>query len=173
MTKPQPPSHVVLVGEMGVGKTTVGRQVAKLLDRPHLDSDDLLTNEVGMTGRDYAELHGVEALHHLELRLFLDAVGSNEPVVLSPASSVIDHPAGREALLRHATVWLHATDATVRSRRDDDAHRRPVDDAEAARLRVRRLDAWREVSTLAIDTTSCDPRSCAAEIAAALETDHP
>ena len=33
-------SNIVLIGMPGAGKTTIGRKLHKLLDRPVLDSDD-------------------------------------------------------------------------------------------------------------------------------------
>ncbi len=149
---------------MGVGKTTVGLHLADLVARPFLDSDDALSGEVAMTGRRYAGLHGVEALHEVELRVFLDAVAATELAVISPAASVVDHPAGRAAMRTHATVWLRASEEVVRTRRGRDDHRRPVDDREATRLRGQRVDCWRSISTLEIDTGHISAREAAAQI---------
>jgi shikimate kinase len=40
---------VVLVGMMGSGKTRLGRMLAKVLDLPFIDTDDVITHEVGTT----------------------------------------------------------------------------------------------------------------------------
>jgi shikimate kinase len=39
--------HVVLVGLMGSGKSTVGRRLAKRLDRPFVDADDVIVEREG------------------------------------------------------------------------------------------------------------------------------
>ena len=40
--------HLVLVGLMGAGKTTVGQRCAELLDRPFVDTDELVVATAGM-----------------------------------------------------------------------------------------------------------------------------
>ncbi len=40
--------HLVLVGLMGAGKTTVGRECATRLERPFVDTDDVVVALAGM-----------------------------------------------------------------------------------------------------------------------------
>ena len=42
--------HLVLIGLMGAGKTTVGRRCAEALDRPFVDTDDLIVAAGGRNG---------------------------------------------------------------------------------------------------------------------------
>ena len=44
---------IALVGLMGVGKTTVGRRLAKKLDRAFFDSDDEIEHASGRTVAGY------------------------------------------------------------------------------------------------------------------------
>ena len=44
-----PRRHIVLVGLMGVGKSTVGRRLAKELQRPFADVDEQIELQVGVT----------------------------------------------------------------------------------------------------------------------------
>ena len=41
--------HVYLTGFMGVGKTTVGRVLARMMDRPFVDLDEWIEQRQGMT----------------------------------------------------------------------------------------------------------------------------
>ena len=50
--------HLVLVGLMGVGKTTVGVRCAALLDRPLVDTDELVVAQAGVPFEDIRVLHG-------------------------------------------------------------------------------------------------------------------
>ena len=45
-------SNIVLIGMPGAGKTTIGRKLHKLLDRPVLDSDDQVIKETGRSVKD-------------------------------------------------------------------------------------------------------------------------
>ncbi len=43
--------HILLVGMMGAGKSTVGAALAKKLDRPYIDNDDQVEHVTGRTYR--------------------------------------------------------------------------------------------------------------------------
>jgi shikimate kinase len=65
--------HVVLLGLMGAGKTSIGRLVAARLDRELVDGDVVLdTITGGRTAADFAAAEGIDALHEKEARIALD-----------------------------------------------------------------------------------------------------
>ena len=131
--------HIVIVGLMGSGKTTVGAAVAAALGRPHRDSDADLLAATGRTARELAADDGIEPLHELELQHLLDALAAPDPVVVSAAASTIDEPAGREALGRPGRQRrLAAGRIRLRpplARRADD--HRPLPEALAVQARRR------------------------------------
>ena len=45
--------HIILIGFMGAGKTTVGRRLAALLGRELLDTDQQIERQAGMTMEDF------------------------------------------------------------------------------------------------------------------------
>ena len=100
--------HVVLVGPMGVGKSSVGRGVAEALGRPLRDSDDDLAAERGIRGRELAATEGVDALHAWEAEHLLRSLASAEPSVIAAAASVVDDPRAAAALAEPFVVWLRA-----------------------------------------------------------------
>jgi shikimate kinase len=89
--------HVILIGPMGVGKTTVGEHLADRLGRPFLDSDEVMEDRLGEWSSEIAAREGVEHLHALELEVFLAMISSPEPSVIASAASVVDSEAGRGA----------------------------------------------------------------------------
>ncbi|HEY4752428.1 MAG TPA: shikimate kinase, partial [Candidatus Limnocylindrales bacterium] len=66
--------HVVLLGTMGSGKTTVGRLLAERLGRPLRDSDPEIEAATGYTAREIRDRDGPDALHDLEARLLLSTL---------------------------------------------------------------------------------------------------
>lgn len=60
------PRHVVLVGLMGSGKTTVGAMVADRLGLPFCDGDALLEAATGRTAVALRDVAGEAALHRAE-----------------------------------------------------------------------------------------------------------
>lgn len=119
---------VVLVGQMGVGKTTVGRLVADRLALPFYDCDARIEEITGRTSKEIALSDGVPALHLLELSVLLSAI-EQAPAVIAAAASVVDSQTGRDAIREAATcVWIdRVPDITAQPGED---HRRNVDAGE-------------------------------------------
>ena len=150
--------HIVLVGLMGSGKTTVGAALATALGVPHRDSDADIERETGLTGRLHAARDGIDALHALESRHLQEALEQPGTTVISPAASTLDDPACRSALRdrRHLVVWLDASPAALAARLKPDDHR-PAIGPDMAEVLVRqaaeRTPALREVADLTLDAT--------------------
>ena len=169
MTEPQPPTHVVLVGLMGTGKTTVGRRVARTLGWPMSDSDASIEASEGRTARTIRDTDGVDAIHELEYRHLLSALAGPGPVVVCPAASVVDDEACREALNGDGILvaWLTARPETAAARFDDQAHRPRYGDDPLTFLaeQATRRDPWfREIADLVLETDDATPDELAAAI---------
>jgi shikimate kinase len=117
--------HIVLVGLMGSGKTTVGTLVAARLGWPLLDSDADIAAREARTVREIRDSLGTRAMHDLEAAHLRDALAEPEPSVVCAAASIIDDPGCRDFLRGSSAVvvWLTATPATGAARFDDQVHR--------------------------------------------------
>lgn len=150
---------------MGVGKTTIGRMLARELGIPFLDSDEMLeVRKDGENAAEIAEKEGVMRLHELELAVFLDMCEVAEQSVLAPASSVVDHPRGRRALSEQLTVWLAAPDNVIAIRQGSGDHRRPINAKARSELRARREPHFVAVCSMKVDTASSTPGEIVEEI---------
>ena len=161
--------HVALVGPMGSGKSTIGRQVADHLGTAFVDNDVALEQRVGVDAGSYVDSHGRAALHEVEAELLLEALHGTEPAVVATAASTIEDERCRRALAEHAvTVWLHGAIAELARRAEDGEHRPLGDDVagELARLGRRRDPLYAEAAELAVDVTA---NSTPAAVAAILE----
>jgi shikimate kinase len=152
--------HIVIVGPMGVGKSTIGREVAARLDRPLRDSDDDLVAVRGISGGELAANEGVDTLHRWEADHLLAALADDEPAVIAAAASVVDDPRVRTALDDPFVVWLRAPTELLVARVLASDHRRDLGPDPAttiARMAEARADRYAEVADLAVDAADVDP----------------
>lgn len=150
------PRHVVFVGAMGSGKSTVGTRVALALHRPFVDNDALLQEVAGASAAEVAARDGVDALHRIEAATLLDALGSVDRSVIAAAASTVTDSGVRDALKASAwVVWLRADPATLIARLPGSSTR-PFRDQDPARLvadQARERDRlFADVADLTLDT---------------------
>lgn len=150
MTRP----HIVLLGMMGAGKTTVGDLLAERIDRPHRDSDRDIESMIGRTGREIAATEGVDELHRLEEDVLLNALESTQPCIVSAAGWVIESPRCRRAIQGTAVaVWLRLSPEDLRTRMDQGTHRRDLPSTELAQLLERREPLLIEIADIVVDAS--------------------
>ncbi len=143
--------HLVLVGMMGVGKTTVARVVADRLRRPVLDSDSIIEERTGRTVREIFATDGEPAFRALETEVLVEALAWPEPAVVAAAGGVVLSDTNRAALkaAKARVVWLCADPATLVERVRSGGHR-PLLDADPAGTLQRMFDdreaLYREVA---------------------------
>jgi shikimate kinase len=99
---------VVLVGLMGVGKSTVGRRLAKRLGLPFVDSDHEIEDSVGLPAGELFERYGEEDYRDGERRLVARLIDGQIRVIATGGGVFVD-PRTRNLLNERAiTVWLDA-----------------------------------------------------------------
>jgi shikimate kinase len=169
--------HIVLLGSMGVGKTTVGRLVAERLGRKLRDSDTDL-RAVHRNARQMAAQQGVDVLHRIEADLLLDALAVEQALVIAAAASVVDDERCVEALQQPAitVVWLHAPLTRLLPRLTQGDHRRDLGaDPQAAleALAGRRDPLYRRLADVEIDVSDHGPEESAQAVLDARDGDGP
>jgi shikimate kinase len=99
---------VVLVGLMGVGKSTVGRRLARRLGLPFVDSDSEIEETVGLPWGELFERYGEADYRDGERRLVARLVDGQVKVIATGGGVFVD-PRTRELLKEKTiTVWLDA-----------------------------------------------------------------
>lgn len=99
---------VVLVGLMGVGKSTVGRRLARRLGLPFIDSDSAIEDASGLSAAEVYERFGEADFRDGERRLVARLIEGEVRVIATGGGAYID-PRTRELLNERAiTIWLDA-----------------------------------------------------------------
>jgi shikimate kinase len=160
--------HVVLIGLMASGKSTVGRTLGARLGRRFFDNDELLRARTGQTAREIAIAEGVDALHRREAETLVAAVAEPAPAVIAAAAAAPMEPDAAVALAGHDIVYLRASPAVLgarlarESRRDD--HRPTV--GSIAMLFDARDERYRALATIVVETAAKSPDAIVDEIIA-------
>jgi shikimate kinase len=99
---------VVLVGMMGVGKTTVGRKLAGLLALPFVDADEEIERAAQMPIPEIFATYGEPYFRDGERRVIARLIGADAPrKVLATGGGAFVDPATRQMLCeRSAVVWI-------------------------------------------------------------------
>ena len=117
---------VVLVGMPGSGKSTVGRLLARALDREFVDTDALFEASHGSAVPAYLAEHGEPAFREAESAVVADACRRVGAVIGVGGGAIID-PLNRWALWHHGTVaWLDAPPEALVARLERDPVDRPT-----------------------------------------------
>lgn len=136
---------IVLVGLMGVGKSTVGRRLARRLGLPFVDSDSAIEEAAGATASEIFERYGEEAFRDGERRLVARLVEGERRVIATGGGAFVD-PRTRQLLKARAiTVWLDAP-VEVLAERTARRDTRPLLRGGNHRATLTRLDAERRPS---------------------------
>jgi shikimate kinase/3-dehydroquinate synthase len=100
--------HLVLVGFMGAGKTTVGAEVARRLARPFLDIDEAIEETHGPI-RELFERVGEPAFREIEATLVKEACGLREPSVVAVGGGAVE----TQGLLESLDAFVVVLDVDV------------------------------------------------------------
>jgi shikimate kinase len=150
--------HLALVGLMGAGKTTVGQGCAARLDRPFVDTDQMVEASTGRTVAQIFEHDGEATFRALERGAVADACASPTPLVIACGGGAVLDAGSRRALRgTSVVVWLRAAPAELGARvgmgDDRPLLRRDAGTVAALeRLMALRVHAYEAAADIPVDT---------------------
>jgi len=153
-----PPENIFLVGLMGAGKTSVGRLLAKRLNKAFYDSDREIERSTGVKIPLIFEIEGESGFRARESRLLAELVYRNNIVLATGGGAVLSQQ-NRKLLAEHGfVVYLRAAvdDLWRRTRHDKNRPLLQTGDALSRlhELFVARDPLYREIADTIIDTGS-------------------
>jgi shikimate kinase len=153
------PRHLVLVGLMGAGKTSVGERCAARLGRPFVDTDDLVEATAHMTVAEIFDTLGEAQFRELERAAVADVSASPDPLVIAcGGGAVLDAQSRTRLRATGVVVWLQAPAAELSERVDAAATERPLLRGGTAvstleRLAAVRAPAYEAAAHVVVDTS--------------------
>ena len=128
------PKIILLVGMMGVGKTSLGRIVARKLGLPFLDSDKEIESMTGFSISDLFARYGEKEFRSGEERV-MERLLSGKPCVLSSGGGAfLSEKTRRLAAEKAISVWIRADADVISGRTEGRTHRPLVPAADNKRI---------------------------------------
>lgn len=144
-------SNIYIVGFMGVGKSTIGRRVARSLDMKFIDSDKAVEEKAGKSVREMFEQDGEELFRSLEREFFESGHPSSGCVVACGGGVLVSEGMLDILSKRGMIIGLFAKPESILARTQ---HRstRPLLNVEDKEAKIRELLEQREKTYLKADT---------------------
>lgn len=99
--------HLIIVGFMGTGKTTLGEMVHRRLNCHWVDTDIYLEMQWGVSISDYLARYGELAFRDEESRVLKDVLCMTSPCVISTGGGMVLREENRRLMLQYGkTVCL-------------------------------------------------------------------
>src|SRR5690242_17456114 len=115
------PGNIFLVGMMGAGKTTLGKALARRLQREFVDTDKVLVERTGVTVATIFEIEGEESFRRRESAVIAE-LARREGLVVATGGGAILSAENRRVMRDNGTVvYLRAKIDSLWERTRQDA----------------------------------------------------
>jgi shikimate kinase len=149
-------NNIFLVGMPGAGKTTVGRQLARRMQRRFVDADHEIEARTGVRIPVIFDIEGEQGFRDRESKVIYELAEQNDQVIATGGGAVL-RPENRAALRRGGTViYLNAAPELLYERTRLDPNR-PLLQVEDPRQKLadlfnQRDPLYREVADIVINS---------------------
>jgi shikimate kinase len=150
--------NIVLVGPMGVGKTTVGRRLAHDLNKDFFDTDHEIVDKTGVSIDHIFDIEGEEGFRERESKI-LENLCQMSNIILATGGGIVLLPKNREILKNTGMVVYLSSSLDQLLRRTTKSKTRPLLENSTDRRKtiaeiVEARDVfYREVASIVVDTT--------------------
>src|SRR3569833_2454210 len=150
------PHNIFLVGLMGSGKTTIGRALAKKLNKRFVDSDHEIEARTGASIPLIFEIEGEKGFRQREAEIIRELTARND-IVLATGGGAILNAENRAFLKERGTViYLRASVNSILQRTSHDKNRPLLQPADTRKrieeLARQREPYFREVADIIVET---------------------
>ncbi|MFQ5486913.1 MAG: shikimate kinase AroK [Gammaproteobacteria bacterium] len=156
-------ANIFLIGPMGSGKTTIGRQLAKVLDKTFVDSDQEIEARTGADIPWVFDIEGEAGFRQRE-QAVIDELTRRQGVVLATGGGAVLSEENRRHLAERGLVIYLRASIDQQLRRTAKDRNRPLLQTGDPRARleallVQRDPLYREIANIIVDTDNRSIRS--------------
>src|SRR5580692_7883296 len=99
---------IVLIGMMGVGKSSIGRRLAARLNIPFVDADTEIEKAAGMSIPDIFARHGEADFRSGEARVIARLLDGGPQVLATGGGAVMNADTRQQIKAKGVSIWLNA-----------------------------------------------------------------
>ncbi len=136
-------SCLILIGMMGAGKTTVGRELARRRKLRFADCDHEIVARTGVSIATIFEIEGEAGFRRRET-LMIDELSSQRDIVIATGGGVVTTPGNTELMRERGTVIYLNVPVQVLFERTRNDRNRPLLQVEDPRRRIEELHRQRD-----------------------------
>lgn len=122
--------NIILIGPMGSGKTTVGKQLAKRLRLDFVDSDHMIEDRCGVSISTIFDIEGEDGFRKRETKM-LTELCERTGVVLATGGGAITSEENRILLRKGFVIYLKTSIETQIARTQKNQNRPLLDNVDA------------------------------------------
>jgi shikimate kinase len=163
---------IVLVGMMGVGKSSIGRRLAARLGVPFVDADSEIEKAAGMSIPDIFARHGETYFRNGEARVIARLLESGPQVLASGGGAVMNADTREVIRAKGVSIWLRAEFDVLMRRIAKRKNERPMLQTDDPSETLRQLMITREpvyaLADLTVQSREAPHEAIVAEIMRAL-----
>ena len=148
--------NIVLIGMPGVGKTSTGEALAKLLNRPWIDTDLLIKQKAHCDAAAYLQTHGEAAFRRLEHEVIQEISGMSDAVI-SCGGGVVVTPSNYQ-LLRQNGKFVYLTRPLDQLALAGRPLSQSIGIQELAAKRLPLYEAWADVTFSCLGSPEADAK---------------
>ena len=108
--------NIILIGFMGVGKSTIGSELAKKLSYIFIDSDQKIEEAAGMSIPDIFRIYGEKYFRRLEYKIIKDLVDMPRIVLATGGGAVMNRQLFDILMSKSTVINLEASLSTLYDR---------------------------------------------------------
>jgi len=162
------PGSFFLIGPMGAGKSTIGRQLARALGLKFIDSDREIEVRTGVDIPLIFELEGESGFRKREQEV-IDELSATPDIVLATGGGAVLDPQNRQNLVSRGNVIYLQTSVDQQLQRTAHDRNRPLLQTDDPRGKLEQLLAerdplYREIADIVIETDGCRVRDVVQKI---------
>lgn len=157
-------THISIIGLIGVGKTTLGKELAKSVSEyTFVDIDEEIEKLVDMPIHEFVEKNGIKKFREFESAFISKYLLMSDPQIISSGGGAVLDEKNRINLRAHSkVVWLDKSlDEVTQNCLDDDPGKRPLlngqTDFDGIKLEIEKINServefYRETAHVKVNT---------------------